>query len=254
MVPVWSCTATILAPASAKSSAATEPAAQVHAQPARRLAPGDEHAAAGGLDAAERSAQVQRLARDHAGGGAADVHRVGVHHPRHDLRVGIHVRRGNIGVRADDDADLAGVAARDLLEFLQRELLRVDADAALGAAVRQVDGRGLDGHPGRQRHHFFQRDVGVEAHATLARAAAHVVLHAVALEVGDGAVVHLDRHVDDQRALGALECFDPAGQRAEVGHHAVDLREVGAPGAVGGRMDEGELFTHGRSLGLNGWP
>jgi hypothetical protein len=143
-------------------------------------------------------------------------------------------------LRADDDADLAGVAPRHALQFLQRQLLRVDADAALGAAVGQVDGGVLDAHPGRQRHHLFQRHVGVVAHAALAGAAAQVVLHAVALEVRDIAVVQFDGDVDDQRALGALERLGPARQVAQVGHDAVDLHQVGAPGAVGGGVDEGQ--------------
>jgi hypothetical protein len=185
-------------------------AVQVQADAARRFAPGDEHAAAGGLHAAQAAAQVDGLAGDHAGGGGAGVHRVGVHHPRHDLRVGVHVGRRDVLLRADDDADLAGVAARQPLQLLQRQLLRVDADAALGAAEGQVDGGVLDAHPGRQRHHLFQRHVGVVAHAALAGAARQAVLHAVALEVRDAAVVQLDRDVDDQRALGALAASRPS--------------------------------------------
>jgi hypothetical protein len=107
---------------------------------------------------------------------------------------------------------------------LCRQQLGVDADAALGAAERQVHRGGLDRHPGRQRHHFFQRDVRVVAHAALARAARQVVLHAEAFEVGDGAVVELDGHVDDQRALRALEGLDPARQVAQVGHHAIESK------------------------------
>ncbi|MPN40974.1 hypothetical protein SDC9_188514 [bioreactor metagenome] len=57
------------------------------------------------------------------------------------------------------------------------------------------------------------------------------MLHAVALEVGDGAVVQLDRHVHDQRALGALERFHPACQAAQVGRDAVHLLQVDAPGS-----------------------
>ena len=151
-----------------------------------------------------------RLAGDDAGGGAAGVHRVRVHHPGHDLAVGVDVRRRDVALRADDDADLAGVAARHALQLLLRQLLRVAADAALGAAVGQVHRRALDRHPGRQRHHLLERHVGVVAHAPLAGAARQVVLDAVALEVGDAAVVHLDRHVDDERALRALQRLRPA--------------------------------------------
>src|ERR1700753_496337 len=82
-----------------------------------------------------------------AGGRLALVHRVRVHHPRHDLLVRVHVRRGDIGIRSDDDADLAGVAARDALEFTTRERTRIDADTALGTAVWHVHRCVLDRHP-----------------------------------------------------------------------------------------------------------
>ncbi len=128
-------------------------------------------------------------------------------------------------------ADLAGVAAGQALQLALGELRGIDADAALGAAVGHVHGGVLDRHPGRQRHHLRQRHILVKAHAALAGAAAEVVLHAVALEVGDRAVVHLDGHIHDQDALWALERLHPAGQRAQIGRDAVHLLQVGAPGA-----------------------
>ena len=214
--------------------------------PARRLAAGDEDAAPGRLDAAERAAQVQRLAGDDTGRRRPGVHRIGVHHPGHDLAVGVDVGCRDVALRADDDADLAGVAPRHPLELLQRQQLRIAADAALRAAVRQVHRGALDRHPRRQRHHLLERHVGVVAHAPLAGAARQVVLDPVALEVGDAAVVHLDRHVDDQRALRALQRLRPAGERPEVRQHAIDLREVGVPRAGGSRVEVGKE-THRRS-------
>jgi hypothetical protein len=132
---------------------------------------------------------------------------------------------------ADQQADLAGVAARQALQLTLGQLARIDADAALGAAVGHVHGRVLHRHPGRQGHHFGQRHVLVETHAALAGAAAEVVLHAVALEVGDRAVIHFDRHIHDQDALGALERLHPTRQRSQIGRHAVHLLQVSAPGA-----------------------
>src|SRR5690606_34478196 len=169
-----------------------------------RLDTDREHAAPGGLDAAERAAQVHRFAGDDAGGGGAHVHRVGVHHPGHDLAAGVDVGGRDVLGRADQDADLAGVAAREAFQFTAREGARVDAHTALGAAVGDIDGGVLDAHPGRQGHDLGQGHVLVEAHAALAGAAAGVVLHAVALEVGDGAVVQFNGHVHHQDALGAL--------------------------------------------------
>src|SRR5580698_2206369 len=81
----------------------------------RRFATDHEHAAAGRLAAAERAAERNRLAGHDAGRRLALVHRVRVHHPRHDLLVRVDVRRGNIGVRPDDDADFTRVTARHAL-------------------------------------------------------------------------------------------------------------------------------------------
>ncbi|MPM51554.1 hypothetical protein SDC9_98303 [bioreactor metagenome] len=217
-----------------------------------------EHAAAGGFHAAQRAAQVHGLAGDHAGGGGTGVHGVGVHHPGHDLAVGVHVRRGDVLGGADHHADLAGVATRQAFQLRHGELARVHADTALGAAVGHVDRRVLHRHPGRQGHHFRQRHVLVEAHAALAGAATQVVLHAVALEVGDGAVIELDGHIHDQDALGALECFYPACERAQIGRDAIHLLEVVAPRAdvlgiqVGGKRvgSNRSVFAFGHGLCL----
>ena len=201
------------------------------------LTGGEEHAAAGGLDAAQRAAQFDRLAGDDTGDGGTLVGRIGVHHPGHDLAVGVHVRRRDVLGRPDDHADLAGVAAGELFQLIGRQLLRIDADTALGTTVGDVDGRVLDRHPCRERHHLFQRHVRVVAHATLAGPARDVVLHAVSLEMGHRAVVQLDRHIDDQGALGLFQRLDPLGQRAKVRRDLVHLRQIGIPGAAGLRLE-----------------
>ena len=134
-------------------------------------------------------------------------------------------------IRSDDDADFARVAARQALQFATRQRARIDTDTALRAAVRHVHSRVLHRHPRRQRHHFRQRHVLVITHAAFTRTARHVVLHAIAFEVRDRAVIEFDRAIDDQNALRALQGFDPAGQRAEIRRDAVDLLQVVAPRA-----------------------
>jgi hypothetical protein len=88
----------------------------------------------------------------------------------------------------------------------------------------------------------------VIADAALARTACQAVLHAVALEVREAAVIHAHRHVDDQDALGLLERFHPARQRAEMGRGAVQLLDEGSPrrqvaGAEIGRKRHGHGMT-----------
>ena len=107
-----------------------------------------EHAPAGGFAPAQRAAQADGLAGDDAGGGFAQVGGVGVHHPGHDFFVGIDVRGGDVLGGADDDADFAGVAAGQALEFALGEFARIDANTAFGAAIGHADGGVFDGHPG----------------------------------------------------------------------------------------------------------
>ena len=90
-------------------------------------------------------------------------------------------------------------------------MLRIADHAALGAAERNVDHRALPGHPGGQRAHFVQRHVGRVADAALGRAARDGMLHAIAGEDFEPAVVELHRDVNG----------DFLGGRAQHLAHAV---------------------------------
>ena len=189
------------------------------------------HGAAGGrLVAALGAAQGDRLAGDHARDGVPDVHRVGVHDPGHRLGVGVHVRRRDVLLRADDDADLGGVAPGQPLELLERQLLGVDDDAALAAAVRDPDDRALPGHPHRQGLDLVEADVLVVADAALGRTAAEVVLDAVAGEDLDAAVVHLHREVDDELAARLTEDLAQSGIQVQALGGEVELLLGDLPG------------------------
>ena len=74
----------------------------------------------------------------------------------------------------------------------------------------------LPRHPRRQRRHFVERDVGVIADAALGRAERDVVLHAVAGEDLDLAVVHLHRARHDDLPLGVGEDLPDAGSRLRM--------------------------------------
>ena len=62
----------------------------------RGLARHVDAAARGGVAAPGRAAEGDGLARDHAGAVLADDRLVLVHHPRHDLGGGVHVRGGHV--------------------------------------------------------------------------------------------------------------------------------------------------------------
>ena len=126
----------------------------------------DDHAAAaGGLGTAARAAESERLAGDDGGDGVARVHGVGVHDPGHHLLIGIDVGRGHVAFRSDEVDDLGGVAAGELFELGVGEHVGIADDAALAAAERDVDHGAFPGHPGGERAHFVEGDVGGEANA-----------------------------------------------------------------------------------------
>ena len=89
----------------------------------------------------------------------ADRVHVRVHDPRHRLRVGAHVGRRDVVVGADVRAERVGEAARDALQLGARDRVRVELDAALAAAERQVHERALPRHHRRERLHVVERDV-----------------------------------------------------------------------------------------------
>ena len=156
-------------------------------------------AGAGGLAAALRAAEGDGLAGDDRGREMADVGRVGVHHPAHDLLVGADVGRGHVGVRPEEVDHFLHVAAGEMLEFGLGELLGIDDHAALGAAVGQADERTFPAHPHRERGDLADGDVLVEADAALGRAGREVVLDPIAFEDRDRSIVAVDRAGDGDR-------------------------------------------------------
>jgi hypothetical protein len=88
------------------------------------------------------------------------------------------------------------------LHLARAELRGVDLDPALGPAERHAHHRGLPGHEAGERAHLVDVDLGVVAQPALERPARVVVLHAVADEVADGAVVAAQRELDPQLAAG----------------------------------------------------
>ena len=122
----------------------------------RRFARNDHHAAAGGLPAAERSAELQRLAGDDGSRRVADVHAVGVHHPRHDLLVRVHIGRGHVLLGTDRVDDLGDVAAGQRFELALRHRLRITDDPALAAAEGDVRDGAFPRHPRGECGHLVE--------------------------------------------------------------------------------------------------
>ncbi len=165
----------------------------------------DHHAAPGGFAASARSANIDRLASNNSRDGLAHVHGVGVHHPGHDLFVGVDVRRGNVFFGADELNQFGGVAARHALQFAHRHFVRIADHSALRAAEGNVDYGALPRHPAGQGADFIQRDIGRVTNAALRRTASDGVLHAESGEDFEMTVVHGNRDVHDDFAVGILQ-------------------------------------------------
>ena len=189
------------------------------------LASDDHHSASRRLASPERSAHLDRLAGDDGGRCVADVHAVGVHDPRHHLIVGVDVGRGYVLFGSDGVDDLGDVSSRERLELAARHARGVADDAALAAAERDVRDRALPGHPGGERGHFVEADVGVVADAALGRPERDVVLHAIPGEDLDLAVVHLNRTRNDDLALGVREDLPDAGVEPQQARRSIELLE-----------------------------
>src|SRR5919197_846744 len=102
---------------------------------------------------------------------------------------------------------------------------RVADDAALAAAEGDVRDGALPRHPRRERRDFVEIHAGVIADAALRRTERDVVLHAVAGEDFDLAVVHLHRTRNDDLTFGTGEDLPDARFEGEESRGAVELLE-----------------------------
>ncbi len=208
----------------------------------------EEEAAARRFAAAVDAALGERLAGDAADGVelARMERRVGVGNPRHLALAGAVVGRRHVDAGADEVLlhQLVRVAPRDALELLDGVLLRIDLDAALGAAVRHVHDRALVGHERRQGHHLLLVHVRRVADAALGRQLVMAVLDAPAVDDLDRAVGAPEREVEAVDAVAAANlCQQAFGVVGEAGgvvevsghlieerlgrHHRVGLRVTG---------------------------
>ena len=184
-------------------------------------------AAAGRVCAALGAADIDRLTGDRRGHRVARMHGDGVHDPGHHLRVGAHVGGGDVLLRADENGDLGRIAAREVLELVERELGGVASDCTFRASVRNADRGALPRHQHGERLDQLQIGLRVVADAALGRAAADVVLHAPTGEYMHRPVVHSHREVNGELAL------DFAQGSARVVRKANDVKTP-LGGMVGG--------------------
>ena len=137
---------------------------------------------------------------------------------------------GNVLFRADELHQLRGVAPGDALQLAHGELVRIADDSALGAAEGNVDHGALPGHPGRQRAHLVEREVGRVADAALGGAARDRVLHPVSGKHFQAAVVHGHGDVHDDLAGGVAQDLPQTLVEVQLAGGQVKPRRLRFPG------------------------
>ena len=194
-----------------------------HAQVLESIASGEHHSAAGGLPPAQAAADLDGLAGDHSRHRIAFGHAVGVHDPGHSLGGGVDIGGRDVRLRADEHGDLAGVAPGQAFQFPLRHHLGIADHAAFSAAVGNPHHCALPGHPHGQGAYFVQSHIRMVADAPLGRPASQTMLHAVASEHLDAAVIHLHREIDTQLPLGKPQLGLDARFQVEILGRNVEL-------------------------------
>ena len=176
------------------------------------------------LPSGDASAEGGWLSGHHRRDRVADVLRVGVHEPRHDLLVGPQVGGGDVCLRPDHVDDLHREPAGDPLQLGPGETHRVDPHPALGAPERDSHDGALPGHQHGQGRHLAQVDVRGIADAALGRAHGGEMLNPISeqgLHLGVG--VPAEREADHG---GLLRDAKPIGHvvvEAHEARHAIEL-------------------------------
>src|SRR6202011_767733 len=175
------------------------------------------------------AANVDGLSRYYGSNRLAHVHRVCVHHPSHDLFVGIYIRGGDVFLRADEFNQFSGVAPCHALELAHRHLVRIANDTALGASKRDIDHSAFPGHPAGQRAYFIERHIRRVADSAFGRTARDRMLYPKAGENFKMAIVHLYRYVDSEFAVGITQHAPQSLAQVELLSGQIKTRALGFP-------------------------
>ena len=124
-----------------------------------------------------------------------------VHHPRHDLAVGVDVGSRHVFRNADDRRDRADVSAGEAFFFGIGEFFRIADNAALTAAKRNIDDGALPSHPAGEGANGVNRFGREPTDTAFCRTSRRIILNAETLENSRGAVVHFDGKSDPDFAL-----------------------------------------------------
>src|SRR4029079_15278321 len=151
------------------------------------------------------------------------------------------VRCGYVLVGSDRVDDFRDVPAGEGPQLPPPQPRPIANDGALAATKRDVGDRALPRHPRRESRHFVETDVRVVPDASLRGTQRDVVLHAVAGEDFDFAVVHLHRTRHGDLTLGPRQDAPDARLEIEDACGSIELLEH--------RTKDGPVSGHGSSYG-----
>ncbi len=197
----------------------------VNAELLHSFADEDDDAEAGGFGAAQGTAAANGLAGNGARNVFAAEDGVFIHEPAHILSVGAHVRGRDVDAVTESVIEGADITADQTFAFADGEIARINNDAALAAAERDVRDGAFPGHLHGQHADSVDGFVGSEAETAFVRAQSVVVLYAEAVEDLQGAVIHADRDADVIFFLGGAAVLAGFGIQIEHIGDSLELLE-----------------------------
>src|ERR1051326_5158843 len=134
------------------------------------------------FETAFTSTDSQGFTGNHSGYRVTLMHGKCIHHPRHNLWIGIHVRCRNIAVWTYQNRYFCSIATAKALKLRARQRMGITENSPFGPTKRDTDNGAFPRHPHGQRAHLIERDFGAKTDTTLGRSAIDVVLHPVTCE------------------------------------------------------------------------
>src|SRR3989338_10195797 len=130
-----------------------------------------------------------------------------VHHPSHDRCIGVDVRSRDILVRADKVCHCFYISPAQMFKLMGRELLWINRNPSLGAAIRDICHSAFECHPECKRLYLILADIWMITDAALCWPEDIIIMDAYRWIDIDGLVIHGDSKVSKKYLFWVLQYF-----------------------------------------------
>ena len=113
-----------------------------------------------------------------------------IHHPAHNLSVGVHIRCGNIFLFANKHSDSVNVCSSQSFQFAFGKSCRIYDNATFATAIRQASNCAFASHPKSESFNFVHGYVLMITHTTFCRTKNGAVLATITSENFGSAIIH----------------------------------------------------------------